>query len=208
VFLTLQELGLYRSTLVILVSDHGENLYEGPGTDGHPPAPPHYGHGHAYATVSRIPMVVRVPGDVEGSDWPQLVTLADIPSTAYAFTSVDPNDGLAGRDLLGSAVRVGDDWVLVQGADHGNSGWAEAVVWAGGSKWLVDGAGNEELFNLRDDPGERANLIPDQPELAATARAQFVAIKAGLKLAESTPVGLDALPPEVVERLRALGYVN
>jgi hypothetical protein len=51
-------------------------------------------------------------------------------------------------------------------------------------------------------------LIPDQPELAATARAQFVAIKAGLKLAESTPVGLDALPPEVVERLRALGYVN
>jgi hypothetical protein len=66
-----------------------------------------------------------------------------------------------------------------------------------------------ELFNLSRDPGEQANLAgvhPDRVEQMDVALMEWSARNLGLAQTNSTaPEGVD---PEVLEQLRALGYLG
>jgi arylsulfatase A-like enzyme len=186
-------------TLVILVADHGENLYEKANS---------YGKSHVYHTSSEIPFVLRVPGEHVGSSSDSLVSLVDIAATAYAFTGVDSRSPLAGVDLLSETRRPGspDDWIYVQGWDAANDGYARAILFADGRKWIRDGARHEEFYDLGSDPGELHDVASS--EGARLYRARFDRILAGMENADSQPLGVKALPPEVVERLKAMGYLR
>src|SRR5262249_61854 len=65
----LARLGLDRRTLVVLLSDHGEELFER-GT---------IGHGHSlYDELVRVPLVVRFPDGAPGRRVPQQVRAMDV----------------------------------------------------------------------------------------------------------------------------------
>ena len=197
----LLEGGWLGDTLVILVADHGENLYEKANS---------YGKSHVYHTSSEIPFVLRVPGEHVGSSSDALVSLVDIAATAYAFTGVSPRDPVRGVNLLSETRRPGspDDWIYVQGWDATNDGYARAILFADGRKWIRDGAGHEELYDLRSDPGELHDVASTEEARAELYRARFDQILAGMKNADSQPLGVKELPPEVVERLKAMGYLQ
>jgi len=194
--------GWLENTLVILLSDHGENLYEKAGN---------YGHGHVYNTVSHVPFVVSVPGEAGGSDRDGLVSVIDVAPTFYAYTETRPPDGLSGRDLSGPGSRTAgteDDRVYVQGWDHDNAGWARAVLWADGTKLIVNASGDEELYDRVADPHEHHDRVGDQPERARRYRHRFDTLVGAMRQADQEPIDIDSLPSEVSDQLRALGYLK
>jgi len=191
--------GWLDDTLVVLVSDHGENLYEKANS---------YEKGHVYHTSSEIPFVLRVPGETQGSDSDALVSLVDVAPTSYAFTGVTVRDRLSGVDLLSKTrgTNASDDWIYVQGWDLANDGYARAILFADGRKWIRDGGGHEEFYDLKGDPRELRDL--SSSALAALYRTRFDQILGSMEETHTPPLGVKELPPEVVERLKAMGYLK
>jgi arylsulfatase A-like enzyme len=196
----LMEGGWLDSTLVVLVSDHGENLYEKINT---------YEKEHVYETSSHIPLVLRVPGETRGSEWNGLVSLVDIAATLYGQSRVSPGGHIQGINLLSGAPRsaAANDWIYVAGMDGKNHSYARAVLFADGHKYIQGAAGREELYDLRSDPRELHDLAGAGSTLSAY-RSQFEQIVAGMDHGPNRALGLEALPKETVEQLKALGYVQ
>ncbi len=196
----LVDAGWLNNTLVVLVSDHGENLYEKVNT---------YEKEHVYETSSHIPLVLRVPGETQGSEWHGLVSLVDIAATLYAYSSVRPPGHISGVSLLSETSRSADttDWIYVEGLDGRSRGYARAVLFADGGKYIRDGAGREELYDLRADPRELHNLSGVGSALSAY-RSRFEQIVANMDERRSRAFGVEDLPKETVEQLKALGYVH
>jgi arylsulfatase A-like enzyme len=190
---------MLRDTLVFLVSDHGENLYEKANE---------YTKSHVYHTSSRVPFVLRAPGDRRGARSDALVSLVDVAPTAYAFLDVDPPANLRGRDLLGAPPRDGSDWIYMQGWDTANRGFARMVQFADGRKWIRDGAGRDELYDLNEDPHELTDLAPHDAALASGYRGRFQEVVAPLNHDETRAVPIEDLDPEMVEKLTAMGYLQ
>jgi arylsulfatase A-like enzyme len=190
--------GWLDDTLVALVSDHGEDLYGQAHT---------YGKSHVYQGSTRIPFVLRVPGDREGTRSDALVSLVDLPATFSVRAEVPPPAGSRGLDLLAEARRSGaaDQWIYVQGWDHAHRDFARAILFADGTKWLRGGDGREELYDWRRDPQELHDLAPSE---LARVRWRSEEVLASLGEASSRPLGAGELPPEVVERLKAMGYLE
>jgi hypothetical protein len=70
--------------------------------------------------------------------------------------------------------------------------------------WASDG--QHALYDLRRDPQECTNRYADEPKLAATLEKALIAWQpsTGVSLSPSLP----AMPPDVQQRLRALGYID
>ena len=195
----LAEAGLYDETLIVLTSDHGEELYEHRG----------FSHGHAlWDEVIRVPMIVKFPrggrpaglGERESA----LSSTIDIfPTLAAVAGFAPPADG-PGRNL---AEAVDERFVFVE---NGIQGWA----WIEGElKAMRMRRGGRELRHLYDlslDPGERKNLIASRA--AAFDRVLDLVRRLRVRhppLARSGPVVENPeLTPEALENLRSLGYVE
>jgi arylsulfatase A-like enzyme len=190
--------GWLEDTLVALVSDHGEDLYGKADT---------YGKSHVYQGSTRIPFVLRVPGDGGGVWREGLVSLVDLPTTFSVRAGVPAPAGGHGLDLVSSAGRDGgaNEWIYVQGWDHAHEDFARAILFADGIKWIRAGDGREEVYDWRRDPEELHDLAGS---VLAQVRARTGEVLASLGQASSRPLGARELPPEVVERLKAMGYLR
>jgi arylsulfatase A-like enzyme len=73
--------GVLENTLVVLTSDHGEELGEHNGVVGHYP--------HLYETVTRVPLIFALPGRIQAVRVAQPVTLADVPATILDVVGAD-----------------------------------------------------------------------------------------------------------------------
>jgi arylsulfatase A-like enzyme len=195
--------GWLEDTLVAIVSDHGEELYEHEAVGS-------YGKSHVYESSTRIPFLLHVPGDAQGSLHPGLASHVDLAPTFYAFAGVAPPARLSGIDLRTQSRRPGaeTDFILLRGWDYKNGDFAHAVIFANGRKFLRDGAGNEIAFDLDRDPGELDPKPVSAPTVDGRQRERFQQLVAAATEAEAEPIGLDELPDAAVDRLRALGYVR
>jgi arylsulfatase A-like enzyme len=179
---TLDRLKLARDTLFIFSSDNGPVVDDGyrdqavERLGGHKPAGPLRGGKYsAYDGGTRVPLVVRWPGGVKPGVSDAMVSQVDLLASLASFTgqrlppdaapdSFNVMPALLGRSTQGRShvveyatalsLIVGD-WKVIQ--PHG------------GPKRNVPGieTGNDpqpQLFNLKDDIGERNNLAPQYPE--------------------------------------------
>ncbi len=210
----LESLGILDETLVVVTSDHGEGL----GQHGY------YSHGlFLYEEQLRIPLIVRapaaagwVPGRVKAA-----VSLLDVAPTALEMAGLPPDPALHGRSL--GPVAAGEDsagpprFLVAQrrhfpASDRQARGTfsastpLHAVRGDGPLKYLRDGAGREELYDLSTDPGELRNLAEERAE---EARAFSRLLEERLAVLDP---GEPAVEPEVDEetrrRLEELGYVQ
>jgi arylsulfatase A-like enzyme len=172
----LRQRGLLDRTLVILVSDHGEEFGE------HST----FGHGlDLHIQSIYVPLILRLPSIVPGDVTVQKpVTLRDVPATVMDLLGLR-DDGLfpgqsLGRYWLepGSQEPESLDPVL---SELSQSAWSfGAPVAKGDMKSIVtgdmhyirNGDSTEEVYDLRHDPMERNDLIqtPRGAEAAAQAR--------------------------------------
>jgi len=155
---TLEELGLYENTLIILIADHGH---------------PHGDHGDImkhdrdlYNELLRIPLLIRRPdGRFAGATCDCLAQPQDILPTILDSLGIGPIVPMHGRSL----------WPVVEGKveklrQYVTMGYhASAHRCVRDKEWslVVRPEGQQdELYNLVDDPEEQHNVIGEQSEVA------------------------------------------
>jgi arylsulfatase A-like enzyme len=213
----LDRLGLTARTLVVVLSDHGEEFGD------------HFpvwndGHGHSlFEEQVHVPLLVAGPQVAEGRRVREAVDLTRVAPTMLAFLGVLPPDGMEARGLpttapsnaeglafsedvwIGPAARAvrTRDWKLIERGED----LPERFVDRDERRRIVARVGalsSRMLFHLPTDPGEREDRLASR-ETVATRLAGL--LDAGLN--RGPRVGPDAeIEVEVVERLRALGYVQ
>ena len=172
---SLKEKGLSNNTVIIFASDHGLLMGE-------------YGMGGKallYDLVSKIPCFIfdpRLPENKKGQTIDNLVSSIDITSTILDYAGIEAPEAMRGKSLLPlidgegkgwrnelfleslftgrgnpfcEGVRMGD-WKYIRMYEYGKYGYTEKDV--DFSSRLPD---FEQLFNLKQDPQEKNNLIHD-----------------------------------------------
>lgn len=206
----LKRLGLYDSSLIILMSDHGEEFYEHGG----------FAHGQKlYQESIKHLFIVKLPiqknagtviaDNVQEIDiFPTLLDMAGLPVPAYCAGKslkrmfFDPESVKVpfhreifletANDLQKKAV-VDGHWKLI----HNGNDWTDDIR-------------EYELYNLRDDPGETMNLYGRNSvagrylakRLRGWSMAQEKLFALGKEDIEKT------LTQKEIDELKALGYIK
>ncbi len=187
--------GLRDDTLVVFLSDHGEEF------DEHGDL----GHGNnLHAESLRIPLVIDRPGDAPGRD-DGLALPMDVPATVLAALGV-AHEGMAGVDLFAGAGRAGRagfahlDYDGRVAASVVQAGWKLIVPWSAAAGRFP------ALYDLRHDPGERHDLAAADPVRAAWLRGLVRRHRRAAAAAGDRGERLR-MDPELRRGLEALGYL-
>lgn len=196
----LRELEMLDDTLVIVVSDHGEEFQE-------------HGqvlHDQVYEEHVRVPLVLAFPprdARVEtyaGSRVQGAVEIVDVVPTVLDYLDLKASAGLQGRSLLAALDGEGEaERRIVVRTQSGG----QLAVREGRYKLVqIRDSGRTLLFDLRADPGEQVDLAARQPATVARLLRSLAEWQRAMRAQRPTP-GASATPdPTVVEALRALGY--
>ena len=192
----LRELGLARDLVTILLGDHGESLGEhGEETHGF----------FVYDATVVVPLIFHFPGRLKDASSALPARLVDVAPTVLdllGFEGLPSIDGISlAPALRGRRQELPPAYVESQQPWLGY-GWAPlSALRADGFKLIT--APRPELYDLRADPGERADLIDRRPEVAARLSAAMRRVEG------AAPAAAPALPdPSTAESLRALGYAG
>lgn len=144
----LEERGALEDTLVVFWSDHGEQLLD------------HGGLGHTvalYGEETRALALFWAPGIIGGGSWSGLTTHADLLPTTFGVMGLPVPEQATGTPIgLRSAGRSTFE---VQAWDDGS---AQLGVTQDGWRMFYAWDGTKELYDLRDDPLERANIYDSE----------------------------------------------
>jgi arylsulfatase A-like enzyme len=184
-------------TLVVITADHGESLLDHPERlFSHDPV--------LFSAVTRVPLLVRFPDGLGGGkERADPVSLIDVAPTVLATLELRPPPSFTGRSLR--ELERGTRWPERELALE-CWGW-ERLAALRTTRWLVlsDVArGTTRLFDLEQDPHELHPLEPAQRRAAAALVKELDAFVARLPEGEAPP----ALDPELLQRLRELGYTG
>ena len=167
---SLDDLNITQETLVIFTSDNGP--FGGVGDA----SPLRADKGHLYEGGIRVPLIVRWPGKVEaGAVEETPVILTDLHPTILAATGLDlnstiPNDGhnllplLKGKEKLKNRAVY---WHYPNFAFHRDNRLGSAI--REGDHKLIHfyDTDSVELYNLKNDIGEKNDLSGKMPQLAS-----------------------------------------
>ncbi len=201
----LDELGLAASTLVVVVADHGEELWDHGGVE----------HGHTlYDELVRVPLVVRCPGCAQpGSRVRVPVGVEQLAATllellgvtsfggassemAPPFTALLRGGAYAPRPVVSESLLFAEERVALRTARYTYVAWPN---------------GKEELYDRRRDPRElvdlaaRRRLVRRQRALLDGARATP---GVGGVTRPHADVGVAPVTGVTRRALQALGYVE
>jgi arylsulfatase A-like enzyme len=206
--------GLDERTVVVLTSNHGEDLAE------HFPSP--Y-HGFLYDSCLRVPLVIRDPAQDGPRRIDTVVQAIDLAPTVLERSGIPVErrmDGHSLLPLLGRGEGSYTERVVYSLTNAENASLRtrdHKLVMCGGKKPVCRdmqpspvgvtapgrlGSSGAELYDLATDPGEQRNLIVEQPTLYAEHRA---ALEAWLQAQQPHPrppgsSGDDALKRALQER--------
>ncbi|MFT5441941.1 MAG: arylsulfatase A-like enzyme [Myxococcota bacterium] len=193
-------LGVDGGDLVIVTSDHGEEMLDHDG----------FGHGESlFEEVIRVPLIVRFPGgEMAGTTVQSPVRLIDVVPTILEAVGVEVPEAMQGRGLKGSidGSDVVERDVVASLARIPGKNLKSLTI--GEWKYIHDHLHPEadRLFNVVRDPSESKNLLSAESERAQRMRSRLDEIldeEAARRLvAREVQVSSDQ-----VEQLKALGYV-
>ncbi len=155
--------GLGENTVVVFMSDHGEEFFDHGG----------FAHGHTlYEELLRVPLVFRLPGLIPaGARVPGMVRIVDIMPTLLSLLGIDADADMEGRDL--SPLFRGEALAgpARPGALLTDQAFSEALLYGPEQKGITAfpyklikhiESGSDMFFDLDSDPAELENLItPD-----------------------------------------------
>ncbi len=213
----LEELGLDDKTLVIFMSDHGEQFLD------------HGGMGHSttvYSEATHVPLIIRWPGVVpEGAEVFETVRTIDLMPTILELCRLPLPEGMQGQSLLpllAAARRTsGESFVTsdknaastagqwrnepavseLLWSERQKKAYPEAVAEFGGSSYAIildgwklnyyiqpiEGHPEYELYDHRKDPLDQVNLADKHPEIVERLAEELKAWKEKAAAARLTP---------------------
>jgi arylsulfatase A-like enzyme len=204
----LQKLGIYDSSVVVFVSDHGEEFYEHRG----------WTHGKTlHAEMLRVPLVIKMPGAKNPRRLSELAQHVDLFPTLVELAGGTVPTMVQGRSLVSLLV---PDHVAQAGTMFRQSfahldlrgKRALSVVegeWKAIQRFESEDAAFPSLYSVELDPGELANKASILPTRAKTMMATYRRILKQLAHSQMEAPAIDESELErVSEELRALGYIK
>jgi arylsulfatase A-like enzyme len=208
-FALLDRTGLTGHTLLIITSDHGESF----GEHGL------WTHGNSlYEEQVHVPLIMRLPGAIPEARIidNQLGSLVDLMPSILDIIGAPPAKGVQGRSLrpawegnggeppraVYAELRPDASWRRT----NGSLGRGQKMIRTMDAKYLEGSDGQKKLFLTREDPREDQNVVDKQPALAQTLELALHAWQAG-----TTPISKPnrlKLSPEMINQMRALGYIH
>jgi arylsulfatase A-like enzyme len=171
----LDDSGLAKNTIVIFFSDNG-GLSTRPMAGPTSNQPLRAGKGWLYEGGIRVPLIVRAPGltkpgstcdvPVISTDiYPTLLALAELPLRRNQHL-----DGVSIASLLGGTNSLAPRTFYWHYPHYHGSTWAPGSAIREGEWKFIDflEEGTGELYNLKDDLGERNNLAAKNPEVRSS----------------------------------------
>jgi membrane-anchored protein YejM (alkaline phosphatase superfamily) len=198
----LEELNLTDKTAIVLVGDHGEGLGEYTNDMGDP----HTGHIHYLKNVyTRVPMIIAGPGIKEGKRAAQPVSLLDLAPTILDMMGFKPRPSFLGRNILSS--ESGETSVIYQ-ETHKPEAFKNRFALLQFPWHLIFIPEDQafELYNLREDPGERKDLsVSPENSRVMDPMKSLLEEFARDSLKNKTVFTIDK---KTEEMLRTLGYIK
>lgn len=198
----LEKNGLSKNTILVLIGDHGEGLgSHGEGTHGY----------FIYDYAAHVPFIITTPlQGLRGVRVPSQVRGVDVFPTILGLVGIEGRAGVHGRSLLplmfkpktrDEAPAFGESM-----APNIQFGWSPLQFLRTAQYKYID-APKAELYDIRQDADEQANLFGDRPEIARRMKAELDRLIAETSKGAPLPQAAN-LDRETVERLAALGYIG
>lgn len=194
--------GVLDHTVVVVTSDHGEELCEHGGWD----------HGFNLRDHQvHVPLLIRLPGAKDGGRVvDSVVSLIDVMPTLLALGGVKPPLGLQGHDLSRLLGRDADrgDGVSFSTATKNHPGLY--AVRTRTHKLVVDIStpGSGRLYDLRVDPEEHENVASDQRDIARILRHELKQHLDRMRRRGRFQAAFGPVSSEMRRRLKSLGYLQ
>ena len=198
----LARLRLNADTLLVVTSDHGEGLGE---------------HGESvhgffvYQSTLRVPLVVRGPGIPAASRLGVTARGVDLMPTLLELLGVAAPARQSGRSLaraLRGLEKPAEEPSYAESlVPLLHFGWSDLRTLSDG-RWKYIQAPRPELYDLREDPGETKNLAVSEPARAEALRRGLERLLVAERAAARGDAGASAVPPDLLEKLGALGYLG
>lgn len=207
--------GLDQDTVVVVLSDHGEEFLE----HGE------WEHGERlFENLVRIPLMIRLPGrrDLAGRRITEPVQIDDVMPTLLDWFGLPAGGEIQGRSLAplfesrsgargrGRAVAPVPPVVCEEIRPTYDLSSIRRDDWKLIRREALDGTTTHLLFDLRSDPGEQRDLASSQqPRVAQMDRQLAGILRHDAAARKDVPADQPvAIPEEARRRLEALGYVG
>jgi arylsulfatase A-like enzyme len=196
----LRERGIYDDALIVFTSDHGEEFFDHGG----------WWHGQTlYDEVLGVPLIVKLPGnEAAGTARDDLVQHVDLAPTLLALAGAPVPEAMQGRPLFG-----GDAAAPPVYAHNDFEGNLLRAVRTPAMKLIEAETAQSrdlaplELYDLREDPAERDNLVEQRPQDGERLGGLLDGMRAFVEENAEQPVVLEETPAELQEQLEAVGYM-
>jgi len=200
----------WQQTAICLTADHGEEFYE------------HGSWGHSWNQLhkegTRVPLMIKSPQQSQASQEKAFTSHIDIAPTLLDFANAPVPEKMIGSSLNQSKKSGNENVLYTEMLGHAKSYRYRLSIIKWPYKYLYDGDNDKcLLFDLSKDPEEQKNLYRkscsiskdfDRLRLKHISKGALEALKGNLELSEDTLYyDLDD-DPLVIERLRALGYMD
>jgi len=208
-FSKMKESGIYDKSLIIITSDHGQYFGEH-GLGGHP--------AYLYQNGIHVPLIVKFPaGRKQAAQIPEgSVSLVHLFHSILNYVGITHDSGRKEVDLFS-----GESGPVIAEA-HFREERSETEISRGGSYCLIENNlkvivsldGNEEAYNIREDPGELNNLaeirIPETDSHSLMRmKSHLTRIVKEINAPALQPAKLSAeAEASIKEKVRALGYIE
>jgi arylsulfatase A-like enzyme len=194
-----RELGLDRRATIVVLSDHGEEFQE-------------HGsvlHEKLYATVTRIPFMIRLPDGRVARPVTEVVESVDLMPTLLELAGAPIPAGVQGSSLVPLILGREDSGLHAAFSESPFFGRNRAVTLGRHHLILAREGSSAELYDVVADPLEQHDLAgPRPPELDVLIGVQKgweerVAGSTFARHGEAAP-----LDEKTLEQLRRLGYLQ
>ena len=199
---SLTHAGHLEKTFIVVTSDHGEGFFEH-GVFGH-------AYLHLYNEILHVPLIIYAPGETSGQIIHTPVQLMDLPPTFLDLAGIEAPEAMLGQSLVQLLKNQSFEKrpYLISEAVGSRLVWAAVTAERYKLIWAPAEPNNYELYDLVEDPDEQVNLrgrLPEvEQELLAIAQKHRAFVEASQEEASES---LE-LEDSIVQRLRALGYLD
>ena len=187
----IQELALDKTSLIAIVGDHGEGLFQ----HGVPR------HEETWNEQLYVPWILRAQDGPRGR-YESVASLIDLLPTLAGLGLPLNKDDLDGIDLLNEERR----YALSQSENRSNAVPSWTLISRDWKFWALAG-GEERLYHLASDPHELRNVLEDHPEVASEMRTEIKRLIGQNRQKSALPL-VEEIPADVRRQLEALGYVE
>jgi arylsulfatase A-like enzyme len=189
----------WPNTIFVVTADHGEELWDHGNV----------GHGKTlYQELVHVPLVVLAP-NAAAREVDTRVESIDLLPTIADLAGLQRNPNWQGRSLVQEDIPARPVFSETDGSFVEAGLSLEAVI-DGDKKLIRDRNDTAQLFDLRTDPSEQKNLIESAPDVKARLQNLLDEHNTAClahPLAKHPPTR-TALDPDMLEKLRALGYTD